>query len=269
MRRRRSDPLRTFVGILLILVVSIATAAIIFYWRTEKAALAALDAKTGCPKNGIDSVTAVLIDNTDSLTPIQKASLRNQLTAVVQQVPKGGRLDIYSVQSTHDGPIKPSFSMCSPGRGEDVSELRNNPRKIEKKWKEEFNAPAWKAIDGLLEISARDESPLLESMQSISLTAFRDPAVSDSAERRLVIASDMIEFSKGLNMYKGVPSSEEFLKGEVFRRVKGDLRGVKIDTLLLRRVTAAQVQSSALVLFWRDVFFAQDGLPDRFYQITG
>jgi hypothetical protein len=159
--------------------------------------------------------------------------------------------------------------MCSPGRASDASQLTGNPKKLEKRWRDEFNAPAWRSIDGLLEISARDESPLLESIQSISLTAFRDPTVSDSADRRLVIASDMIEFSKGLNMYKGIPSSDEFLKGELFRRVKGDLRGVKIDTLLLRRVTAAQVQSSSLVLFWRDVFFAQDGSPDRFYQITG
>jgi hypothetical protein len=269
MKRRRSDHFTTLVGILLILVVLIVGGAIIYYSRSEKAALAALDAKTGCPKTGIESVTAVLIDNTDSLTQIQKASLRNEITAVVNRVPKGGRLDIYSVQSTQDGTIKPSFLRCSPGKGENASEITENPRKIERKWKEEFNDGAWNAIDGLLEITARDESPLLESMQSISLTSFRDPSVSESAERRLVIASDMIEFSKGLNMYKGVPASEEFLKGEVFRRVKCDLRGVKVDTLLLRRVTAAQAQSGSLVLFWRDVFFAQKALPDRFYQITG
>jgi hypothetical protein len=261
--------LKNLLGAGLIVAALIIAGAILWYSRGQKAALATVDKVTHCPAGDIESVTAVLIDNTDSLTPIQKASLRTQLTKVVEEVPKGGRLDIYSVQSTQDGTIKPTFTMCSPGRASDVSELTGNPKKMEKRWRDEFNAPAWRSIDGILDISARDESPLLESIQSVSLTAFRDPTVSDSADRRLVIASDMIEYSKGLNMYKGVPSSDEFLKGELFRRVKCDLRGVKIDTLLLRRVTAAQVQSSSLVLFWRDVFFAQAGLPDRFYQITG
>jgi hypothetical protein len=243
--------------------------AILWFSREQRASLATVDKTTHCPAGDIESVTAVLIDNTDSLTPIQKASLRTQLTKVVEDVPKGGRLDIYSVQSTQNGTIKPTFTMCSPGRASDASELTGNPKKIEKRWKDEFKGPALRSIDGMLDVSARDESPLLESIQSVSLTSFRDSTVSDSADRRMVIASDMIEYSKGLNMYKGVPSSDEFLKGEFFRRVKCDLKDVKIETLLLRRVTAAQVQSSSLVLFWRDVFFAQDGLPDRFYQITG
>jgi hypothetical protein len=269
MKRRRSGQLNTLVGVALIGSVLIVAGAIIWYSRAQKATLAAVDKTTLCPQAHIDSVTAILIDNTDSLTPIQRASLRNQLTKIVEEVPKDGRLDIYSVQSTHDGTIRASFSMCSPGRGSDTSELTGNPKRLEKRWRDDFNTPAWRSIDALLDGATRDESPLLESIQSISLTAFRDPAVSDSADRRLVVASDMIEFSKGLNMYKGVPASEEFLKGEVFRRVKADLRGVTIDTLLLRRVTAGQVQGASLVLFWKDVFFAQDGLPDRFYQITG
>jgi hypothetical protein len=269
MKQRRSGYVNNVVGSILIGCCLFVAGAVLLYSQTQKSALAAIDKTTMCPRDLLESVTAILIDNTDSLTPIQKASLRNELTKVLDSIPKSGRLDIYSVQSTQGGTIKASFSMCSPGRGSEVSELNGNPKRVEKRWRDEFNAPAWKSIDSLLEVSTRDESPLLESIQSISLTALRDPSVSDSAERRLVIASDMIEFSKGLNMYKGIPASDEFLKGETFRRVKGDLRGVKIETLLLRRATAGKVQGSSLVLFWRDVFFAQAGSPDRFYQITG
>src|ERR1700734_1316194 len=58
------------------------------------------DRKTGCPIDHYDSITPVLVDLTDPISPTQAAALRNALLKIRDDVPKFGLLEIYPLAST-------------------------------------------------------------------------------------------------------------------------------------------------------------------------
>jgi hypothetical protein len=246
----------------IIIVVLLSGVAFIFFQKKEvEKVAAAIDRMSFCPLKEIESVTAIVIDNTDVLSPIQKRSLETQLRAVVEKVPRHGKLELYAIESTKAGTVAPRFSMCSPGRKEEVSEWTENPERTAKQWREKFQEPALSTISGLLQSPKRDSSPIMETIQSVSLTSLSDLAVSHRAQRSLIVASDMLEFGADLNMYKGVPNAEEFMRSDAFRKLKGNLRGVEVSILLFRRASAAHIQNDNFIQFW-GTFFDKQGVVD-------
>lgn len=260
-RYERQKHFKNIIGCILMVALVLGGVAVFRKKKQIDTRAAGLDKDSFCPKVGILSVTAVVIDNTDALSPVQKASLRGQLEGVVNSVPQNGRLDIYAVESSRNGLVKPLFSMCSPGRKEEVSEWTSNPERVAKRWRDKFYDPAILKIEASLEQSKRDSSPIMETIQSVSISSLQDNIMSDSAQRKLVIASDMIEFGPDLNLYKGVPPVREFIKSETFRKLRGNLRRVDVSIMLFRRATAAHIQGEEFIDFWAAVL-SQQGAQD-------
>lgn len=224
---------------------------------------------TACGKNGSTSVTALIIDNTDNLSEIQKASLRSKLKAIVERVPKHGKLDIYPIKDTSTGVVPAGFSRCNPGRGRDVNEMTGNPERVEKRWVENFERPAWEAIESYLRPSAAKNSPLMETVQSVAISSFGDDILAPDAQKTLFVVSDMLQNSHGLNLYKGLPSVRDFVATEYFQSVAADLSGVSVEVFFLNRDTSVQRNDRAIAEFWNDVFAKQRSSDYHITRISG
>ncbi len=266
---RRQKTRNDIIGVALIgLVLCGMGIAVVAKTSLDKEAKA-INRSDSCDKRGNASVTAIVIDNTDDLSEIQKASLRSKLKAIVEKVPAHGKLDIYPIRDTVSGIVQPGFSRCSPGRGRDVSEVTGNPERVEKRWHESFQKPAWDAIEEYLHPSKAKTSPLMETVQSVAISSFGEDVTIPGAEKTLYVISDMLQNNGGLNLYKGLPAANDFFNSEYFQGVSADLSGVNIEVFFLNRNSTAQRNDRAIAEFWNQVFAKERSADYRITRISG
>lgn len=218
------------------------------------------DRASGCPTDGYDSVTVVLIDLTDPLNPTQAAALRNALLKIRNEVPKFGRFEVYPLKSTATAAIEPLYAGCSPGSGRDVdNRLYGNPERADRLWRRQFADKIDAVIGDLQKLPQQDSSPILEGIQSVAVTAFGTPLAERAAERRLIIFSDMIHHTSELSMYQGAPAFERFKAAQYYLRTKPTLRGANVDIYLIVRETRRNVQQPPLYKFWVEYSASAEG----------
>ncbi|HYC02403.1 MAG TPA: hypothetical protein VED40_03875 [Azospirillaceae bacterium] len=253
-RREREKAGNVKGAVLLSLAAIFAVGVGYFSWKANSEAVE-LDKTTLCPTAGPTSVTAVVVDRTDTVTPVQRQLLVDKFNEIRGAVPKYGLLEIYTVNPVQASVLKPEFSLCNPGDGSDLSHWTSNPRMANRTWGTVFNAPLAAVLDGMLEASEARQSPILETIQSVAATAF---APHDAVPRTLVVVSDLLQHSDNLSQYQGVRDFEELRKTPALTRVKADLREVDVRVLYIRRDTAKGVQGAAHIRFWQ-AYFADQG----------
>jgi hypothetical protein len=186
-------------------------AAIVIFAGTLTLSKRATDRTTACPTDRYDSITAVLVDLTDSLNPTQAAALRNALLKVRNDVPRFGRMEVYPLKSVAKTTIETLFAGCSPGSGRDVnSRIYGNPELADRLWQKQFADKVDKVVAEIQTLPQENNSPLLEGVQSIAVTAFGGPMAENAVNKRFVIISDMIHYTPQLSMYQGAPLFERF-----------------------------------------------------------
>ena len=218
------------------------------------------DRISSCPKGNLDSVTLVLIDLTDPINPVQAAALRNALLEVRDSIPQYGRLEIYPLSSAKQTAIPPLFAACNPGNGRDVSSpLSGNAQLADRIWQKQFADKIDAIIAKVETLPPEQNSPILEAIQSVSVTGFGAPTAQTAASKRLILVSDMLHYTPELSMYNGAPQFDEFRASQYYLRVKPDLRGAKVDVYLIVRETKHAAQQPPLYKFWTDYFDAAGG----------
>jgi hypothetical protein len=219
-----------------------------------------IDRVTGCPTDRYDSVTAVLVDLTDPVSPTQAAAIKNTLLKIRNDVPKYGRLEIYPLESTAKGVIQPLFAGCSPGSGRDVdSRIYGNPELADRLWRKQFADKVDGVLSSLLNMPEAETSPIFEAIQSVAVTAFGTPIAESAREKTLVVVSDMIQHTAELSLYRGAPPFERFKTTQYYLRVKPFLKGANVDVDLIVRETRREVQKPPLYKFWVDFIAASGG----------
>lgn len=220
----------------------------------------ATEPTSGCPTDHYDSVTAVLVDLTDSINPVQSAAFRNALEKVRNAVPRYGRLEVYTLGPTTTATLPLVFAACSPGSGKDVaSRWYGNPELADRIWRKQFGDRMTELIGKLQTLPPQSRSPILEAIQSVAVTSFGTPMAEQAPEKRLVILSDMIHYTADLSMYRGAPDFDRFKSSAYYLRVKPDLRGANVDVYLIVRATQRDVQQPPLYKFWTDYIDAANG----------
>lgn len=263
-RKRAQDRL----GIALIVFVALVIAgggAGYFYLQQTRVAL---DETTLCPKDGVWTLTVVLVDRTDPLTTMQGGALRKRLEEVKDSVAQYGALQIYSVEPIGEALLRPVVDICNPGRGADIDPAIGNPRLVEKRWQERFATPIEALLDDLMQIHEADSSPIMESIQSIAVSTLSGNAVAEIS-KRLIIASDMLQHTAEYSQYGGNLNFQEFRKSGYYRRVRADLRGVEVEIIYVRRNTRRAVQGKAHIQFWRDYIDDLGGTLTRVVALEG
>lgn len=213
-----------------------------------------------CPRDHFDSVTAVLIDLTDPLNPVQAAALKNAMLKVRGEIPRFGRLEIYPLRSTSQHAIKPPFAACNPGSAKDVeSPLTGNPALADRIWYRDFADKIDEVLATIQTAPREDRSPILEGIQSVAVTAFGAPLAENAPDKRLVLVSDMIHYTQDLSMYAGAPSFDSFKSTSYYLRVKPNLQEANVDVFLIVRDTKGDVQQPPLYEFWVEFVTAGNG----------
>ncbi len=208
------------------------------------------DKETGCPKGVLTNVTAVLIDMTDSIGPVQTASLRNTLVAVRDSIPQYGRLEVYAIGPITLKPLEPIFAGCNPGGPETASNpLIGNVAMAEKNWKKKFADKLDETVVKISQLKPQDSSPIFEGIQSVAVTSFGVP-MADNAQRKLVIISDLIQFGPEMSMFHGAPNFKTFQDTQYFAKVRTNLQGANVELIWIPVSTQKNIQTPHFQDFW-------------------
>ncbi|MDP4574096.1 hypothetical protein Q9K02_02940 [Qipengyuania sp. G39] len=226
-----------------------------------------LDDETLCPSQ-IERFTAVLVDVTDPMNTPQRQDFRNQLDRLLGQIERYEKLIIVKVDPVGESLLVPVITRCNPGSGADESEVDGNPKKLEKLHREGFIKPMEEAFDTLMEASSADRSPVMESVQSVALSEFQKAGL-EGVEKRLIVASDLLQNTDRVSFYKGLPDAAEFIGTQNFHRVSTDLSGVEVELWMLQRDDSSQTQPIALPTFWERIIGEQGGQVTRVYRVSG
>jgi len=261
-RKRREDRRGALMiaGVVLILLTLAGLVAYLSRTRVER------DRISFCPVGGARGVTAVIVDRTDELSPVQQASLLNHLRRIREETQQDHLLMLFAIGDSSKQMIEPVFAACKPPSGADP--LIENPEFVRAQFEEKFSGPFQEAVNSLLMIGAPSaESPILETIQAASVLAFG--GAKDEVPKQLIIASDMIQNTKGFSQYRGLSSFEEFQGLGYAARVQARLRGAEVEVLYLKRTTEPSLQGTRHVQFWRDYVAGSEGTLIRVTSVEG
>jgi len=233
--------------------------ALALFYLSERSTAQALDSVTMCPQDGPEGLTVLVIDRTDDLTPIQRASLKNHFDDSVREVPQHGAVELFSVERV--GPQllqRAGLRLCNPGRS--ASRWTGNPVQVEKRWQEHFLQPLERLEDEVVGGLPASQSPILESLQSVATTDLQAPDMRRKP-RKLIIASDMLQNTNGMSQYRQVVPFADFRRTRYFQQIRTDWSGVEIEIFYLTRPGTPQGRTH--IEFWQQYFTAGGGTLTR------
>lgn len=226
-----------------------------------------LNPDTLCPAEP-ESITVLIVDVTDPMNMPQRQDFQNQLAALRNSIPRYGQLIVAKVDATGDKLISPVIVKCNPGTAADENESTGDPKAVQRKHDTEFVAPLDAAFSSISQASGADQSPILESVQSVALTELLTPTAADKP-RKIVLVSDLLQNTSDISFYGDLPDAGSFTTSAPFRRVRTDLRNVDVELWMLERGDAATTQPRALVDLWDQIIAKQGGTVSRAYNVSG
>jgi hypothetical protein len=224
-----------------------------------------VDPETGCPTIGPLGITAILFDRTDPINEKQKLSIKNKLDVVRDNTKKFEEVDAYSLEAQGDDLVMPLLRICDPGRGSGANPLISNPTLLEERWKKQFDAPLQEWEDSMSKGGGSKTSAIFEAIQSISLQSFQKSTLKNNAPRKLIIISDLLQFTKTLDFYKGDLNYESFQRTSEARRLHTNLNGVDVYVMIIPRSN----RLDRLLPFWTKWFIDQGASNFRSSPVEG
>ena len=212
---------------------------------------------TLCPSRGLSNATAILLDLTDPLNMTQQARLRSIIDRLIEESSTNTMIAL-GVVSEDPSRWGSMFAKCRPAKGEDASQLYENPTLIAQRYRQEFREPIDRLLDGLLQGDSENRSPIMEALQSL-IAGIKEFTQLDS-RRKVVIVSDMLQHSDSLSFYRG-QGWDYFAQEQGELRLAKSLTGVEVEIWRIPR-GGANVPDNALVEdFWVRYFDRQGSRP--------
>lgn len=224
----------------------------------------------------------IILDATDSWSPIQRARIAQELSAVQERIPRFARVTMYALESEVDGLPVPKLKLCNPGGvadyadfpliGEAGVQLVSNPDVIERRWKDGFVRQVDSVFAQQAAHTGTSRSPLMETIRGAAIQAFGES--HDSLKRTLYVFSDLLQHSDVFSHY----TQTQWLQDDAVRladlsRVGTTLLdGAEIHLYLVSRTFTGQRPSQNrvdLVSFWDTFFSAQGATVVRVKRIEG
>ncbi len=256
------------VGIILLCISGFLLISLLVAYWTSAAHRQKLDKASGCPQSGPHSITAILLDLTDPVSPVQKEALIKYLDDLTSTIPQYGELALFTIKPTSNELLHPVLEVCNPGRGSDVNMLTGNPALVEKRWQKNFYNKFNDALSRLLTSEPDATSPILECIQQIAVQLYLGNKVQ-KIPKELIIISDMIQNTKGLSQYRRIESFQTFRTSSYYLKVRPQLSGVKVKIFYLRRTTASRIQGKRHIEFWNDYFTDAGGTLEEVISVEG
>ena len=227
-----------------------------------------IDKASGCPKEGPISRTVILIDQTDTFSPVQAIDIQNQFEAYKQGVPRYGELVVYTIRPGSTGTPTPVIRACNPGNEDDVNQLVESSAKIARQWKNSFDTPMKAVMKDVLQPMSSEKSPIIETIQAVVVSEF-GPISMDNRAKALVVVSDLLQHSDALSHYGRKYDADRFVQSQAFNKLSADLRDVDVDLLYLYRDTQKALQNNEHRDFWIRLIQEQGGSVRKIYSVSG
>lgn len=171
------------------------------------------DAASLCPTGREYPVTQILIDKTDPWDVARSTRLDKLIRQIKDNLAIHERMTIYVLDETGNDVPTPVFDMCNPGRGDQVSPLYSNPRRVQKKFDEQFNGPLERMLAELLKPGKAPYSPILETIMNFP---------HHGGKTKLILISDLMENTRDMSFYRTdparLPADAEVCKCETGRQ---------------------------------------------------
>lgn len=229
----------------------------------------ARDRETMCPAVGPSQVTAILVDSTDCFGAISRADILGRLDDLVSDSRPDEMVIVYEASQSLTNAFEPQIKVCNPGDPDAADPLISSPELIRKKLEERYRVPLTRMFEDLLDCQEAPVSPIMETIQAISVTVFARGAY-EGLPMRLILISDLLQHSKHLSLYREPLDYEAFARGTGVQALRTDLRNVVLEILFVSRDAHSQVGSSIkLIRFWERWINEQGGQIERVTRIHG
>ncbi|MEM9378076.1 MAG: hypothetical protein AAGA72_17805 [Pseudomonadota bacterium] len=255
-RRRSREKKQRAQAILNFIIAGLAVAIIGFSFFALQPA--PYDELTLCEiSDDLPPHTAVIIDKTDEYSAQQATLIAAIIRRTRDQLAIGERLTLFELDQ--DGQFDPrgEFSLCNPGRGDQVNALFRNPEQIEARFNQKFDRPLETILDDLVVPKEAPNSPVLEALARLGQT---EAFSSRAPARRIVIISDMLQNSDVFSIYGGGGSLPDSIPDAMsvadttLRRFGDSLNGVRLEVRLIPRARYVDMQRGPLRAYWDDIF---------------
>lgn len=251
-------------GFLIVGVIAVfVTAFVLKPTKIEK------DPLTLCPvETGPTGYTAVVIDRTDRFGAISKADVEVQLKDIIDSTKENEQISLFAVEPIETAPLQSLIAVCNPGTPTDVDPFTQNKAIVSRNWRTKFTEPLDQLLQRLLVEKEAPISPIMESVQSVSITALGGKRKAQ-LPRRVILISDLLQNSQAWSLYTNKPDFKAFSASRSTKGLNPDLRGVSVELLYLQRETKHAVDEKALVTFWIQWIEAYGGHVTRVLKVSG
>lgn len=261
-KRRGNDRFDKARGILLGIVGVLAILALggAAYWVSKTKVQ--LDAQTNCPVSGPTAIHAILIDRSDPISPQQGQQIRQIVDGYIANARIGERFDLYVASGDAVNVLAPITSVCSPGRGDQASEIYQNPAMIQAQFEEKFVAVLRDNLTRLLASATADSSPILESIRAAAVSSF-GAIEPGKIPLQMTVVSDFVQHTPGNSHFRGETNFDDLAKRPVWRQLQANLKGATVNALYLSRASAVRsgrpIQDRGHQLFWEKAIQSSGG----------
>lgn len=229
----------------------------------------ARDRETMCPEGGPSQVTAILVDTTDGLGPISRADVLGRLDDLVSDSCPDEMMIVYEASQPLTKTYEPQIRVCNPGDPDAADPLISSPELIRRALEERFKAPLTQMFQHLVDSDEAAVSPVMESIQAISVTVFKRGAY-ESLPKRLILISDLLQHSEHLSLYREPLDYDAFQRGIGAEALRTNLRDVVLEILFVSRRAHSRIGGSiGLIRFWEHWINEQGGQIERVSRIDG
>jgi hypothetical protein len=209
----------------------------------------ALDSRF-CPSS-IPGHTVILIDKTDKLGFTQQQAVFTDISDLIKNLKTGTLVSVFALAADFESTAMPIIQLCSPGRfGSDDSALTKSKLFTEKQFRERFESPILRTVQGLASAAPDTSSPILEMLQIVGIKGFKSAGINNNLE--LVVYSDFIHNTKSFSMYKSANSFDSFAASDYGIQVMPKLREVSVRLKYLMHTPRFQGQDNRK--FWMQLF---------------
>lgn len=231
------------------------------------------DSRTLCPAAGPSAVTAILVDATDALSPIQRAAVDTRLSRLIAGLRKDESVALYSLRPEGE-PLRSIITLCRPSRPDETNPFTGNRRMAAERFDAVFQPKLRAALAAVMTGSPAKRSPIMAAIQAIAVSAFQSadaarPRRTPPLPKRLVIVSDMLENSQAGNHYAAPPDFVTFRQTAAYAHVRSHLEGVSVTLFYLRRDDGGAIQGRGHIDFWNAWFADQGASLDDVVAIEG
>lgn len=268
MKRKKSNSNHAIIGIVLIVIALIILIMIGKMYATVTSERDLINKENFCSSELKES-TVILIDHSDKLNAVQKASLQARLWDIAESMPKNSsQIRIFSVDKVKENLLVPELEICNPGSEKEISQLTENKKIVRKQYEEKFKQHLDEILNNILNQESVSQSPIIEAVQSVSVTSFIGEK-NKPVKKKLILVSDLLQHTTDFSVYNGVMDFESYKQTEHWRSTKSDLSDVEVEIFFLHRSEDAKLQTTKLRDFWIQFFESQGAKVTRFLPIEG